>query len=59
MSRGGVLELMALFKPEITLEAIGQFSAMQKEATIIAGVFQSPLHYAEGGLCWIDWKRSP
>lgn len=42
MSRGGVLELMALFKPEITLEAIGQFSAMQKEATIIAGVFQSP-----------------
>ena len=42
MSRGGVLELMALFKPEITLDAIGQFSAMQKEATIIAGVFQSP-----------------
>ena len=36
------MELMALFKPEITLEAIGQFSAMQKEATIIAGVFQSP-----------------
>ena len=33
---------MALFKPEITLDAIGQFSAMQKEATIIAGVFQSP-----------------
>lgn len=42
LSRGGVLELMALFKPEVTLDAIGQFSAMQKEATIVAGVFQSP-----------------
>jgi (R,R)-butanediol dehydrogenase/meso-butanediol dehydrogenase/diacetyl reductase/L-iditol 2-dehydrogenase len=42
LSRGGTLELMALFKPEVTLDAIGQFSAMQKEATVIAGVFQSP-----------------
>ena len=42
LARGGVLELVALFKPEVTLDAIGQFSAMQKEATIIAGVFQSP-----------------
>lgn len=42
LARGGTLELVALFKPEVTLDAIGQFSAMQKEATIIAGVFQSP-----------------
>ena len=39
---------MALFKPEITLDAIGQFSAMQKEATIIAGGVPVSLHYAEG-----------
>ena len=42
LARGGTLELVALFKPEVTLDAISQFSAMQKEATIIAGVFQSP-----------------
>jgi (R,R)-butanediol dehydrogenase/meso-butanediol dehydrogenase/diacetyl reductase/L-iditol 2-dehydrogenase len=42
LARGGTLELMALFKPEITLSAINQFDAMQREATIIAGVFQSP-----------------
>ena len=42
LARGGTLELLALFKPEITLSAISQFNAMQREATIIAGVFQSP-----------------
>jgi (R,R)-butanediol dehydrogenase/meso-butanediol dehydrogenase/diacetyl reductase/L-iditol 2-dehydrogenase len=42
LARGGILELLALFKPEITLDAISQFNAMQREATIIAGVFQSP-----------------
>jgi (R,R)-butanediol dehydrogenase/meso-butanediol dehydrogenase/diacetyl reductase/L-iditol 2-dehydrogenase len=42
LARGGILELIALFRPEITLDAIGQFDAMQREATIIAGVFQSP-----------------
>jgi len=42
LSRGGTLELMAIYKSECTLKSISTKEGFLKEAKIIAGVYQSP-----------------
>ena len=50
MSRGGVLELMALFKPEITLDAIWTIQRYAEGSHDHCRGVPVSLHYAEGGL---------